>query len=369
VYQPVDGDVLTALARGPYAVSVSCLAYRGGERVAVPLTVTSGSVTMSPGTGTRATLDVSFAPARGLRDALSPSGLVLRPEWIITWGAMGREVVPFGEFLVDSQDVEYDRDSGGVSVTAPDTWTRVVRRRLAPQTPSGRAVNIAAKWVREAHGDLAGEVLSPSTARVWGRRYEHKRSESVRELLAGVGLQAYIDRRRRLVVDDMPDLLAPPTWEVTPVGRSGTFASASSQRSAQDVTNSYSVHPDVPGRFKPFLVEDTNPRSPTRVTGPMGRLTAEEPLVFPGVSDPAIASLAAKARLRRTTSLAFTTRVTAAPNPFIDPDDAGIVTFPSQGGDGSYSEKAIVREVTHPLVPGELMSLSLRSSNPLADQE
>jgi len=367
VLVPKDYDVFQAL-ENDYDVEVSCVAYLDNVRVPVPLTVTGGNVTMTAGTGTRAVLDVTFAPAPGLRDALAPSGLLLRPEWIIRWGATGVERVTWGEFLVDEEGISYDASSGGVRVTAPDTWAKVPWIRLPPQVAEGDPYEVAARWVREAHRSLTGEVLPYARRSLRPKLYggdntDGTRTDAVRELLNVVGAQAFIDRRRRLIIEPRPQPgTAAPRWTSSPWS---TLLGADETRSGRDVINSYTVHPDRPGLFPPFCVQDTDPASPTRITGPMGVRGAQKPLIFPGADQP-LARLGAEAELAKTTATAFTTSFSAAPNPFLDPDDGGPLTFPEQGGADGDSIRPLIDKVVHPLIPDEgvRMTVDVRSNQP-----
>lgn len=365
---PRDSDVLTALGI-EYDVEVVCAIFdQAGAPINVPVSVRDGSVAMAAGSGVvRSTLDASFAPSPGLRAALAP-GVTVAPSWVIRWGALGEEVCPFGQFVVEEQSVSYGAD-GSIRVTAPDWWVRLQRVRLTPETPTGNAVAIAARWIRTSMqgNPLAGEDLDPSTARVWGKLYGEggDRDRAVRDLLTQVGLQARITRGRRLRIEPRPSVTAAPSWDISPVGRGATFDSATSRRSSADVINSYTVYPQTPGVFAPFYVEDVDPKSPTRVTGPMGRLTAPDPFI--AGDNRATAKYACEAQLRKTTSTAFTTTVQAAANPFLEPDDAGFLTLPEQGGDPITSEKGLADRVVHPLIKGELMTVDLRSPQPLVD--
>jgi len=333
--------------RHEYQVTPQVTAWRDGARLDVDMDVLSGSVTMTDSPGVRATLDLDVAPQPGLWDLLAPLGTTLRVSLEFRWG-IERAVVPLGWFDVEQQSLSYD--IGGVLSLSgcPDRWARVMIRRFdAPVTPNGNAVNLAVQYARTALGsDVGTAFISPSTARVRGQVYEESRDEAVQALLNAANKRAFVDRVGRLVVKARPELTGPAVWEVDSF-HGGVLISADRGRSSRAVRNQIIVVPAGTAVFPRQYVSDTDPASPTRVTGPMGY----RPRFYssPSIRTAEQARIVGRSILRASTALGAEVTVTTAPHWGLEPGDLIDLALPGVGGDGWAAERHLIQSVTLPI--------------------
>lgn len=349
--------------RHGYALGVTCQAYRGGQLLPVTLDVLDGGVQMTDAPGVRARLDTRVRSAPGMWDALAP-GATLRPVLRTTYG-QSYEDTRFGSFDVDEQNMTYD-GAGVLSFKGcPDLWGRVQSRGLdAPATPTGNAVGYAVAAIRQALGDdVTAQIVAASTVEVGDVVYDDDREELVHDLLEAADRIAYIDRGDRLVVARPPTLTGTPVWAVDAFS-DGVLVDAERSRSRRAVRNRVIVRATGGASFPQVTEDDTDPRSPTRVS-----LMGPRPM---RVANPLIrtreqARIVARSTLRRVTRLGAQIDITAAPHWMLEPGDLIGVTLPAQNGDGYAYESHLIATVDHPFpTPGTpvVQKITTRSSRP-----
>jgi len=361
----VDPALEQAWRIGGCTFEVFCRATRPGTPLDVDLDVAAGGVAMTDEPGVRAVLSMQVAMRPGLWDTLAPLGTRLVPV-LRTRAGHSRWDTRFGVFEVEEQSLTYD-GSGVLSVTAPDLWVRVRNRRLDRSVvANGNAVDIAVAYAREALGpDVPVTKIERSTVTVRGLVFEDDREELIDELLTLAGRVAYIDRDGGLVVERPRTLTGggSAAWPVDPF-HDGVLAVGTRSRSSAPVRNRIIVR-SASGRYPQQTVQDANPSSPTRVSGPMG----PRPLIVTTsrAQTATQANLVGRDVLRWSTATGAETTASTVPHYGLDPTDPVAVTFPAQGGDGWASERHLLASVDHPFPQrGQpaTQSLTMRSTRP-----
>lgn len=365
--RPVTGAFLNAL-RGPHTPYIRVRAWRDGVQVGGVLNVLDGSVTAeaSPA-GPRRTLSVEFAPAKGLWDALAPTGTKLLAYRGVRYVNGNVEQVQVGEFYIDEQSLDYG-PGGGLSCTAPDLWARVQRARFeTPRTTSGLALDNAVTLTLEATGGttatLAGDFTATSRKAIW----ERDREEAISALAHAAGAWVYIEVDGNISTRAVPSLSQPAVWTID-ASASGVLLDASRSRSRQRTYNVVVVsaeQTDGTAPFTPVTVEDSDSASPTYTGGPFGRV----PFFYssPLITTSAQATKVGKSILRRVTGLAAQVELTNIVNPALEVGDVLHVLLPGRDGDVPVVESHLIDALTTPLTPGGTQTIRTRSTRPEGD--
>jgi len=350
------------LRRGEVVVS----AWRAGKRLPVDQRVIAGSLTATSGTGVRRQGQVSLPHVAGAWDLLVPGQTTLRLTWVMRFLNQKTEGVPLGAFDIVSRKKSYGSGRGTIDLAVRDLYGRVLDRGFDKASrPRGNAARVAAAYIREAIGDadLNGQLLGDTTSTVYGQVYREDRADAVKKILDSAGMEAYISRDQYLVVRRKP-LLTGMTVSRLRMGPLGTVSSGDRSDSREQVVNRLVVVPDgARVWFAPFIVENTNRRSPTNVI--------DSPVVSRTVSDPrwrtrTAAETGARARLDRLSALESTTSVTAACDWTLDPGDVVAIGLTEAAGDDGVNERHLLEEV--PLsFDGADQTFTTSTARPTAD--
>lgn len=366
-------------------VNISNATYPNGLRFS------GASVSEDSSGGVRRKLACTFPElrARGkpsvLADLLAPTGTELRAWRGLQYPSGKVELVPQGVFVIDSQTMDYGDGSIDISA-APDRWARVQRARfLKPRTstPSQMVRAAAQALIVEAVPGVTVSNTATSTVKVGALTWERDREKAIRDMLAGIGAEAYFDRGGNLVIRDIPTLEQTPVWNVDAVRAGDDTLGAGvllSARRSKDRTRTYNVVVVNPvaatttsasydddysantdsgpvATWGPVIVKDTNPASATYVNGPFGEVPTF--LRSPVITTSAQAQKAATAALAKAIGLAAQLDVESVVNPALDCGDVITVSLP----DG-VTETHIVDGLTIPLTPEGSMPIATRSSKP-----
>ncbi|MFE3202264.1 DUF5047 domain-containing protein [Embleya sp. NPDC059237] len=305
-------------------------AHQGATLLLADVPYQDGTVTADRGSDVRYSLNLTVADLALLPfdtgDPLAPYGQTLRVFQGITYTDGSQETVPCGVHVITN--VTGDRDTGPVTVTAKgqevvlqaakfiDSWdTRGYSSHLDAISAAVLDVMPAAVIIDRTTHDRAPAY------RVW--KTGDDRWAACRELAKAIGAEAYFDAGGSLVVADLPPAPADatPAWDVA-AGPGGVQISASwgltsdglyngVRASGQNSTDNVAPVSD--------LVVDTDPTSPTRWGGPLGRrlLLYESPLLYT-VGD---CTVAAESLLRDALGMHTDVDLAAVPNPALEPGD------------------------------------------------
>jgi hypothetical protein len=295
---------------------------------------TGGTVTVDRGQAVRRTCTVTLADTslipRTPADKLSVYGAQLRIRRGIDYGdGSAPDLVPLGVFRID--DVQGDPDTGPVTITGSGLESFVIDDVFkAPVTlTSGSAVAGITTLIQ---GTIpTATVISRATDATvgtmsWDR--EASRWDACTTLATALGAELYADAAGQFIIAPLPDL--DPTsvvWEVA-AGEGGVLVSATRGMARAGVFNSVTAYGEnTADNVAPVsaTVEDTDPTSPTYVSGPFGRV----PTFYSSASLITTAQCTAAATQMLKTRLKpnAVADVTSLPNPLLEPGDVIRVVY------------------------------------------
>lgn len=360
---PVSDGFAQAL-RHSHTVAVRLDAYSGARCVASDLPISDGTVSVSSGSGVHRKLDVTI-PDPSLWDVLAPVGTELRVSRGIRFPGGAQEMVPLGVFGIDQQSMPV-LTGGAIAISsAPDRWARIQRARFETPRVSDTGLSNVAEIVqlvtevvpsRVENGRVStSNPLSATTlsaAVVWDR----DRDKAITDLATAAGVDVYFGPLGELVIRDVATMGAFPNWRVN-TGRDGVLLSGTATRDRTRVFNVVVVvssKTDGTAPFPPQIVEDTDPTSPTNVTGPYGRAPYFLTTALLGAA--ADAAAAGRALLAKTRGRFIDVAATGVVNPALEYGDT--VSVPGvDGREALY----LLDSFSVPLSTAADQSLTLRS--------
>lgn len=364
---PVSQAFLDAI-RASHTVAVHAAAYYGGAVVpgGEDLLVVEGAVRVDAKSKVRRAVEglkvVSLdGDTATLRAILDPPGTEIRLSRGVAFPDGSTELAPLGRFRVGAVADDLTVP-GAVSVTGPDKTAAVIDDRfLAPRagdTTKTIPGQIAALIQESIPGvtvtDLSGVTTLVRDGVVW----ERERWDAIEELASSIGCVVYTNPDGAFVIEKETDPEAPADWTVTS-GEVGILLGGSRSTTREGVYNVVVATSSPTDGSAPVYgkAEDTDPASPTRVSGPFGRV----PRFYssPLLTTDAQALSAAQAILARSIGRRGALDVETLVNPALDAGDRVDVTFP----DGS-TQKHIVDSFSVPLSPTGSMTLVTRTTDP-----
>jgi hypothetical protein len=304
------------------------------DGVVTDLSHTDGSVTVDRGSSVRRTCsvtvpDVSLLPMTPT-DQLAVYGARLRIRRGIIYGDGTVEAVPLGLFRIDR--ISGDPALGPVTIDGSGLEAVIADDRfLTPYTTRGGATAIAA-ITGLIQSSIPGAVVVnwASDATIGTRTWDAQgdRWAAVQECATAIGAEVYCDADGQFVIAELPDLLtAPVAWDVD-AGESGVLISANRAFSRDGMYNVVVASGENSEDGTPPVtatVSDTDPTSPTYVSGPFGRV----PKFYSSATliSPTLAQGAATKLLRDAVKPSATVSLTSLPNPCLEPGDVLRVTY------------------------------------------
>jgi len=290
----------------------------------------SWQVTADRTSNTRRTLQAVLAPetVRGLT-GVTVKGAYLQLDVGIDYGDGSQELIPQGLFRIDSEDTQ--RPDGGISIQGYGREKVVADDRfLTPRTErNSSALDLIEAFLLETVPSTVVVRRTTRDAAVPYTTWERERWEAIdgtdASLARAVGVEVWADGRGRFIISDVPTLGDRPVWTVD-AGPGGVLVSAASSTSTDGVYNVIVAAGDasdgtVP--IGPVIVQDTDPTSPTRVSGPFGRRVRH--YSSPLLRTPDQATTAAYSLLANSLGLSAGLSFTAVPNPALEPGDVVLV--------------------------------------------
>lgn len=261
-YNPIPGGVLTGV--DGYAVS--------------------GSVQMDRSRSVERTVSLEIVNPQGVWTPNGPGSMLywdrlLRVERGVKVGGQDF-VAPLGVFLIDSPTVTRSGGNHTMSLTGSDRMDRATRSEFAEPVTYA-----AGTRVKDAIYDMlvyAGVGTERWSADDRGATLGAARSfevgdeclQSALTLATSFALEVFADANGYIVIRPRPDPMGlPPMWTFE-AGADATHIGISKKWSRDRFYNHILVTNDTSDTDIPMIraeAEDTNPASPTRVNGPMGR--------------------------------------------------------------------------------------------------
>jgi hypothetical protein len=286
----------------------------------------SWSVTADRNSQTRRTLRAVLAPEapRGLTGVTTKGGY-LQLDVGIDYGDGSRELVPQGRFRLDSENSE--RPAGGIALEGYGAEKSVADDAfLVPRTErNSSALDLIETLLLESVPSASVIRRTSRDAAVPYTTWERDRWKAIDgddgSLARAVGVEVWADGYGRFVISDVPTLADPPAWTVD-AGRGGVLVSSASSTSTDGVYNVVVASGDagngtVP--VGPVIVQDGDPTSPTRVSGPFGRRVRHYSSPLLTAMDQA--HTAARSLLDNSLGLSTSLSFTSVPNPALEPGD------------------------------------------------
>lgn len=354
---PVTDAFLNALTHS-HGATARVEAWYGGVLVDT-VDCATGTITVTGRNRIRRTIDLTIPehlyPA-GDDDALNPYGTDLHAY---------RGIDTLGEVPVFTGRIQHADDQrrfdGSADLLGQDLFATLNDARFeTPKTLSG-LTNVAAiqELILEVFPSAGFTVTLADTSTIpAGLLWDTDRGQAIDDLAKAAGAEVYADAGGTFVIRPVPTLDDPAVWTLTD-GENGTVVSDARAVSREGVYNVVVVVVERANGEQPMriVVEDTDPLSATRVSGPFGRV----PRFYrsPLVTTEDQARTAGAALLARSAGLARTRTIQCVPNPALEAGDRIDIQV-----DG-VTEQHIADIITLPLhADGGAMTVTTRSAKP-----
>jgi hypothetical protein len=330
---PVPSAAFLSALRGSHVPYTAVQLLRAdGQVVDVPHT--DGSVTVDRGNAVRrtcsvTTTDTSLIPMTPT-DQLAIYGGRLRILRGVIYGDGTIESVPLGLFRIDS--VDGDPALGPVTISGSGLEAVIADDKFtAPYTTRGgtAAVTAITGLIQDSMpGAVVTNRATDATIGTMTWDVQGDRWAAVQECATAIGAEVYADADGQFVIAELPDLLtAPVAWDVD-AGETGVLISASRAFSRDGMYNmvvATGENTEDGAAGVSASASDTDPTSPTYVSGPFGRV----PMFYSSATliNNTLAQGAANKLLRDALKPTASVSLTSLPNPCLEPGDVLRVTY------------------------------------------
>lgn len=361
----VSDEFLNAI-RSSHAIIVKATAYRGGSIVtgAEDLAVVDGSVRVDGRSKVRRTVEgLNIVSADGststLRSLLTVSGTEIQLYRGVRFPNGRDELAPVGRFRIEAVTDDLSQ-AGVVSITAPDLTARVIDDRFMTPRAGNAGATIVAQitaLIQETIPNAAVFDSSGSTATVpSGIVWERERWDAIEELGTSIGCTVYCDPEGNWRIEPVSSLSSPALWIVN-AGTNAVLLGGTRSATRDGVFNVVVASSSPTDGTAPVyaIAQDTDPASPTYVSGPYGRVPRfySSPLLTTTIQAQAAAQTILDRSLGVRGALALTTMV----NPALEVGDRIDVALPS-----GEIQRCIADGFTVPLTPDGSMPIANRST-------
>jgi len=304
------------------------------DGVVVDMLHTEGSVTVDRGNAVRRTCsvtvpDVSLLPMTPT-DQLAVYGARLRIRRGVIYGDGSVESVPLGLFRIDG--ISGDPALGPVTISGSGLEAGIADDKFtAPYTTRGgtNAVTAITGIIQDSMpGATVVNQASDATIGTMTWDAQGDRWAAVQECATAIGAEVYCDADGQFVIAELPDLLtAPVAWDID-AGETGVLISANRSFSRDGMCNvvvASGENSEDNAAPVTATASDTDPTSPTYVSGPFGRV----PKFYSSatLTSNSLALNAAQKLLRDSIKPNATVSLTSLPNPCLEPGDVLRVTY------------------------------------------
>jgi hypothetical protein len=295
---------------------------------------TDGSVTVDRGSAVRRTCsvsvpDTSLIPMTPTEQLAIYGGRLLIRRGVV-YGDGTSESVPLGLFRIDS--IEGDPTLGPVTFNGSGLEAVVADDKfLAPYSTRGATAAVTA-ITGLIQDSIPGAVIvnraSDATLGTMTWDAQGDRWAAVQECATAIGAEVYADADGQFIIAELPDLLtATVAWDVD-AGAAGVLISANRSFSREGMYNvvvASGENAEDNVAAVSATASDTDPTSPTYVSGPFGRV----PKFYSSATiiNSGLAQGAANKLLRDALKPTATVSLTSLPNPCLEPGDVLRVTY------------------------------------------
>lgn len=323
--------------------------------------VIDGEVTADSRSQVRRTARVTVDPTQWPADpgaSLSPLGAEVQIDRGIVLASGATEWVPLIAGPV--QTAERTLPTGAVEITVADRSQSVADNRFdSPQTTVANATYVAeiTRLITETQSWYPVLDLTGSTAICPQTTIDRERwSEGIEKLADAIGAEVFCRADGYFVIRPQPVITADPVWTIAS-GQTGTLVSARQKRDREGVYNKVVASGQRSDGTAPVSasVQDTDTTSMTFYGGAFGK----KPRFYtsPMLTTVGQCTATATSLLARATGAAADITLGAVPNPALDCGDVILAQLP-QG----RREKHIIDQITTPLRPSGVQSISSRST-------
>lgn len=327
MYTPPSARFLPALAYSHRVVTRVELVRTDGRVEDLPHT--GGTITVDRSQTARRTCSITLADTslipRTAADKLSVYGARLRVFRGIGYPGGGEELVPVGVFRAD--DVHGDVDLGPVTITGSSLEQQIADSPFtAPTTVLSSSTTAVGGITTLIHAVIPDAVIinraTDATVGTMAWDRQDSRWDAVTTLATAIGAEVYTDAAGQWIIAPLPDLSGPSVvWEIA-AGEGGALISIDRGMSRRGVYNSVTAYGENTTDDKPPVsatVEDTDPTSPTYVSGPFGRV----PRFYSSatLTSTALCTAAAAQLLKTSLKPNASADISSLPNPLLEPGD------------------------------------------------
>lgn len=294
-----------------------------------------------------------------LRTLLEPPGTEVQVWRGIRYPAGNVEKVSIGRFVLSQVDDDLAQ-AGAVTVTGQDRMSRVVADRFLTPRAGTVGQRVAAQIANLIQETIPGATVTDNSGRndtvPAGVVWERERGDAVNELATSIGCEVFADPNGDFVISPISSLSSPPVWTVHS-GSNAVLLGGTRSTTRDGVFNAVVVTSSPTDGSAPSFgyAEDTDPTSPTYVSGPLGRVPRfySSPLIATDAQATAAAQTILAKSIGRRGSLALVVMV----NPALEVGDRIDVVLPEGG-----LQRHIADGFTVPLTPDGTMPVATRST-------
>lgn len=363
---PVSSPFLEAL-RGPHTVVVRADVIRSGATVLPDVAVLDGSVRVDGGSLVRRELTATLAwpadPTLLLTELRTP-GTEVRVQRGIRYPSGRVEWAPCGIFAAEKV-TDAPATPGTASVVGPDRMARVIADSFASPRAATAGVTVAAMIATLIGESVPGAPFEDRTGASStvpaGVVWEESRADAVVDLAKSIGAVVFATVEGGFVLTRPKTTADAADWSVD-TGARGVYLGGTRESSTSEIVNSWTVYSSATDGSAPVFatVEDTDPASPTRVSGPLGRRARR-------YSSPLLTSVAQCRRagwtlLRKSLGGLSSVSLEVMVNPALDAGDRLDVFLP----DGSV-QRHVVASFSLPLTVSGSLSIATRVSGDVGE--
>jgi hypothetical protein len=360
---PLSTYAANALATS-HGMSVRATAYAATLGTVSDIPVTSGTVTVDSASQTRrvGTIGIGLGalwPGDPFA-ALSPLGSELGIDYGIVLASGDIEWIPVlrGPIASVTRSVPTATASEAITVTVSDRSAKVAEARFDQPTQSVVSATTVAeirRLINEVLPTVTVTDLTGSSKVAPQLDMERERwADGIEKLADSMGAECFADTFGNFVIRNQPLITDPPAWTLS-TGDGGILISENEEYSRDLVYNRVVASGQRVDGTPPVwaAVSDTDPLSPTYISGPFGIKTRfySSPLLTTAPQ----CTTAAASLLARVTGQHLKVSLTAIVNPALDAGDVILIR------DGRRSVAHIIDSVTIPLTPGGTQQIETRS--------
>lgn len=346
-----------------HTIDVRCTATTAVLGVVTDLPVIDGTVTADATSQVRRTATLTFGdptywPANPT-DILSPLGSELLIERAVVIPGVGPEWIPLITGVITKVGRKLPTSSDGLQVTLADRSSKVAEDRFTvpAQVGGGTTTAVQAITALVQHQYPTVVVIDKTGSSTVTPVLDIERdrwADGVEKLADSIGAEVFFDQLGRLVIRPQPTLADTMVWQIG-IGAGGVLVTRDDEQTRDLVYNQVVANGQRTDGTSPVsaIVSDTDPTSPTWISGPFG--TKPRFYSSPLLTTVPQATAAATSLLERARGMQASVDLTAIVNPALEPGD--VIKVETSGAPQAH----IIDKVVTPLRPTGVQQITTRS--------